>query len=192
MNIWFTSDLHMGHVNCLKYDNRPFVSIEEADKTIIDNWNSVVKDGDLVYVLGDFGFAPLPRIKELLGQLKGRKILILGNHDRHAHSAYLKAGFEYVCYEISIRFGQTIFKLSHYPYRENIFKQWWDMIRFRKDYTHINRKRPVKGIEKWLLHGHTHTGAVMLNKKKKQIHVGCFLYDYKPVSLQQIFNLVQE
>ena len=58
----------MGHKNILIYDKRPFATVEEMDKALIDNWNSVVKDGDLVYVLGDFGFVSLSRIKEILDQ----------------------------------------------------------------------------------------------------------------------------
>lgn len=190
--IFFTSDLHLSHANVIKYDNRPFKTVEEMDTTLINNWNSVVKDGDLVYVLGDFGFAPLGRIKELLDALNGTKYLILGNHDRHQHSAYIKAGFSCVCYEITIRFGQTIFKMSHYPYRVSRLKQWWEMFRLRKDYTQINKKRPTRGIEAFLLHGHTHKGSVILNKKKKQIHVGCYLHAYTPVSLEKIFSIVQK
>ena len=39
---FYISDLHFGHYNVLKYDNRPFSSIEEMDKKIIENWNEVV------------------------------------------------------------------------------------------------------------------------------------------------------
>lgn len=51
---YFISDLHLGHKNVLKFDNRPFINIEEHDKTIIDNWNSKVNDNDDVYVLGRY------------------------------------------------------------------------------------------------------------------------------------------
>ena len=33
---FYISDLHFGHYNVLKYDNRPFSSIEEMDKKMIE------------------------------------------------------------------------------------------------------------------------------------------------------------
>lgn len=50
---FYISDLHIGHKNILKFDNRPFTSLEEMEKTIINNWNGVVKKNDEVYILGD-------------------------------------------------------------------------------------------------------------------------------------------
>lgn len=35
MSVFFTSDLHIGHENAIKFDNRPFKSIEEMDSEII-------------------------------------------------------------------------------------------------------------------------------------------------------------
>ena len=51
--IFFTSDLHFGHENVLRFDNRPFETVEEMDEELINRWNDKVGKGDLVYVLGD-------------------------------------------------------------------------------------------------------------------------------------------
>lgn len=51
--IFFTSDLHFGHENVLRFDNRPFATVEEMDSELIRRWNAKVGRGDLVYVLGD-------------------------------------------------------------------------------------------------------------------------------------------
>lgn len=78
---FFISDLHFGHKNALAYDNRPFTSIEEHDKILIDNWNSVVNIDDDVWVLGDISWHNATKTIGLLSQLNGGKHLIVGNHD---------------------------------------------------------------------------------------------------------------
>lgn len=55
-NVFFTSDLHFGHKNIIRFDNRPFFSVEEMDKTLIENWNRKVSADDTVYVLGDISW----------------------------------------------------------------------------------------------------------------------------------------
>ncbi len=89
MNIWFTSDLHFGHKNILQFEkeHRPFSTLEEMHEVLIQNWNSVVKPKDKIYVLGDFAFGkhniPIAR------RLNGHKRLILGNHDSYPVEKYL-------------------------------------------------------------------------------------------------------
>ena len=54
MKNFFTSDYHLSHTNVIKYDNRPFSSIEEMNEFIIDRQNTLVDDKDNFYFLGDF------------------------------------------------------------------------------------------------------------------------------------------
>lgn len=113
MQRWVTSDLHINHKNIISYCQRPFASVEEMNLAIINKWNEVVAKDDIVYVLGDFFFGNKTDLKELLPLLNGRKILIMGNHDRLTKSAYLECGFEEV-----IKGGLLIdgnFILSHQP-----------------------------------------------------------------------------
>ena len=79
--VWFTSDLHFWHKNICKYCNRPYESVEEMNEGIIENWNRVVKDDDMVFVLGDLGFCGIEKLKPILERLKGKKYLVQGNHD---------------------------------------------------------------------------------------------------------------
>ena len=81
---FYISDTHLGHERLLDMQPRPFRTIEEHDEHIVVCWNSVVRDEDIVYHLGDFGCAlsrNANRIKELFGRLRGRKYLVIGNHD---------------------------------------------------------------------------------------------------------------
>lgn len=81
--IYYISDLHFGHQNVIAMDGRPFETIEEMDATLIRLWNERVTDEDDVYIVGDFAYRNGNTASWYLRQLKGRKHLIIGNHDRH-------------------------------------------------------------------------------------------------------------
>jgi calcineurin-like phosphoesterase family protein len=92
------------------------------DEFMVTRWNSVVEDQDIVYHLGDCYFADghkhLPR-------LKGRKRLILGNHD-NAKDQNLHRHFQ----KISMwrMFPEYDCLLSHVPVHESsLFKVRWNL-----------------------------------------------------------------
>ena len=70
--IFFTSDLHLGHENCIRLCNRPFSSIEEMDETLIENWNHKVTGKDTVYIPAK------SRRRNTCGGCGGRNISSLG------------------------------------------------------------------------------------------------------------------
>jgi calcineurin-like phosphoesterase family protein len=73
--------------------------VKAMDNTIINLWNRVVQKDDTVYILGDFSMRSAdykPWYEKTLSGLEGRKVLILGNHDRMRPCDYLEVGFESV------------------------------------------------------------------------------------------------
>lgn len=118
---FYIADTHFGHANILKYDNRPFMSVEEMDEAIIYNWNSVVNYDDTVYVLGDVSWYTRSSEKTLviLDKLNGYKILIRGNHDNRL-SAMDKECFSQIMDYAEITdnspgANNAKIVLSHYP-----------------------------------------------------------------------------
>lgn len=114
---YFISDLHFGHKDCLAFDNRPFVSVEDNDKTIIGNWNNTVGIDDDVYLLGDISWYNSTKTIEIFNNLNGNIHLIKGNHDsKLLRNRELQKRFcEITDYkELSIDNGKTIV-LCHYP-----------------------------------------------------------------------------
>lgn len=82
--IWFTSDMHYGHANVIKYANRPFKHVDEMDQAMEDNWRGMVQPSDTVYVLGDCSFyKDQDKTIRLFRRLPGQKFLVWGNHDKH-------------------------------------------------------------------------------------------------------------
>lgn len=120
MKRWVISDTHFCHERIIGYCQRPFKTTDEMNDVLIRNWNSVVSKDDIVYVLGDFCFGNKSTLVEVVKQLKGRKILVLGNHDRLPKGAYLDAGFEGVTKNPIIM--DSDFILSHRPLQGDLGK----------------------------------------------------------------------
>lgn len=154
--VWFIGDTHFDHEKVIEYDQRPFKTVEEMNQKIISNWKAKVAENDIVYHLGDFAFAPKERQKELLSQLPGRKMLVLGNHDKSRSSGY-DIGWNYVEHYMLVNLRGNLVLLVHDP----------------------------KGVEGWgghIIHGHFHKPS----KNPKRLCVSCNLFNYEPLSEKQV------
>lgn len=82
-DVYFVSDTHWGHKNIQKFcpNTRVQGAIDEHDDLLVYNWNSVVRNGDRIYHLGDFSFMSAGKTHALLKRLNGQIHLIYGNHD---------------------------------------------------------------------------------------------------------------
>ena len=81
--IKYISDTHFGHFNCIRYDNRPWSTVEEMEEAMIKRWNRVVDPTDMVYILGDVVWSnKYEEWVRILSQLNGCKFIIKGNHDK--------------------------------------------------------------------------------------------------------------
>ena len=82
MAFYFLADTHFGHENALAFDNRPFQTIEEHDRALMENWNGAVGLDDEVFILGDISWLNASKTIEIVKVLNGIKHLIVGNHDK--------------------------------------------------------------------------------------------------------------
>lgn len=84
--IWFTSDTHFSHANIIRYCERPFRDVNEMNRTLSQNWNSTVDSDDIIVHMGDVTMMSRPdkdaSTLKILKNLKGRKVLVYGNHDK--------------------------------------------------------------------------------------------------------------
>ncbi len=84
---YFTADLHLGHHGILRHcpATRPFDSVEAMDAAIVRRINERVGTSDILYVVGDFALSgDVEYVRHLFHEIRGRKVLILGNHDLDA------------------------------------------------------------------------------------------------------------
>ena len=132
---YFTSDLHFGHSNIMKFHPcfRHFSSVEAMDSALIRLWNERVNPCDTVYNMGDISFhKDMGTNISIFSKLNGKHVLVLGNHDEaiKKHKDELlamkkqdgNALFEEICEykEITLQHRQDKFRLVlfHYPLSE--------------------------------------------------------------------------
>ena len=172
---YFIADLHLYHENIIRFCERPFANVEEMNAALIRNWNQVVTQKDEVYILGDFIVRGSgEQANEVLHQLNGKKYLIKGNHEH-----YLKAPdfdtslFESINDYAEISYNKRKFVLFHYPILE-----WSGYYR-----------------ESIHLYGHVHNSKVSYFNEllgPRAVNVGADLIDFKPISIDEIIELVAE
>jgi len=121
MKTFVISDQHFGHANILNFLRtdgitkvRPeFSSVEEMNETMVYNHNRVVDNEDKVYFLGDIAFNARV-FNEIMPRLKGKKSLILGNHDNLRMSEYYKY-FRNIYSARYLKHDNVPIVLCHYP-----------------------------------------------------------------------------
>lgn len=111
-DIWVISDTHFNHENIIGYGQRPFHDVTHMNEIMIENWNKVVKDQDKVYHLGDVYISDGQRMNEIFKRLKGKKRLILGNHD-NGKDQILQKHFQKI--EVWRDFREFGLLLTHVP-----------------------------------------------------------------------------
>lgn len=181
VNIWFTSDTHFNHNNIIRFCNRPWNTVEEMDKALIENWNSVVKPDDIVFHLGDFAFAPNSKWKTLLQALNGKIYLIVGNHDEIRYPGHqIFDMFEGVASQLVLTIDGRYVYLNHYPFL---------------CYGGTYRGENQAVIQ---LYGHVHSGPRYEGKDTSRLEmtfpyqydVGVDNNNYTPVSWSQIKEII--
>ena len=114
--IYYISDLHLGDRRVFELCHRPFSSLKAMEEELIKRWNNKITKDDEIYVLGDIANGNIQIINDFFSKVKGRKHLILGNHDEEFANEYHLSN-QFIDID-KIRFindqGRTVC-LCHYP-----------------------------------------------------------------------------
>lgn len=184
---WFTSDLHLGHVNVIAYTGRPFPDVGVMDAALVALWNTVVAPDDEVWVLGDLAMGRIDESLPIASHLLGRKHLVLGNHDRPFSGGkrqdewterYLDQGgfvdLHHGDVDLDLEDGTSV-RLCHFPYEGD-----------SGDRDRFTAERPADD-GRWLLHGHVHE---KWRQRGRMINVGVDAWAGQPVPETTIIELV--
>ena len=173
METFFISDCHFGHKNIIKYCDRPYSSVNEMDEDMIQKWNKKVHKNDNVYIIGDLFYFQIDNITSILNRLKGKKILIRGNHDDFfLKKININKYFVDVLYYQEIRLRRNELTLCHYPL-----------------YSWKNSRRS----NSYLIFGHVHNNRDMYwfdyyCQNDKALNAGVDINNFEPVSFEELNN----
>lgn len=121
---WVYSDPHFYHANICKFTNfdgskvRPWDDVNEMNAEMISRYNELVDDRDRVYILGDVAFRA-SHMKAAVSQLKGRKVLVPGNHDPDKMRKYFHLFDDVRGYVV-----KKGFIMSHIPLHPRSLGKW--------------------------------------------------------------------
>ena len=176
MTIYFTSDLHLGDPRLkVFYRDLYFNSVDEMNQTIINNFNNILTEKDMLVIVGD----ACHDIKyiDLLDEIKCKeKILIIGNYDedkldelKPKFSVVHKQKYIQLEYKENDNFGVLI---SHKPTDIVREKDWGEATEFLD-----------LGIC-----GHIHSLWRVQKYPIPIVNVSADIWNFKPVSFSRIFN----
>jgi calcineurin-like phosphoesterase family protein len=139
------------------------------NKTLINNWNNVIKPNDIVYHLGDVSFKP----NKFVDKLNGEIILIYGNHDKRCYNDL----FHEVKQTHEMKIAEFKCLLTHVPLIDNGF--------YKK-----NRLPSLSLADKYqyIICGHVHENWKV---NGKNINVGVDVWDMKPVHINELARFLR-
>ena len=177
----YTSDLHLGHENILCYGARAkFKCIEDMNTYFIERWNESVDSDDDVWICGDFSYKSKVDVGHYLKKLRGKKHLIVGNHDvKWMKNCRLSDYFESVNHMEVIKDGKKTITLCHFPLME------WYGSRYA-EYS-------PEGTS-WLIHGHLHDSRTcdaycfIRESLPCALNCGVDINDFHPVTFEELLE----
>lgn len=159
---WVTSDNHFAHANINIYEPcRP----PNCDAVMIERWNEVVADEDIVFHLGDIALGKREQFEETVTKLPGRIFMIRGNHDRKGAAGaswYRSLGIEIV----------------EEPFRLN-YDGWTVSFAHRPDHAAVLYPKHLQ------VHGHIHSRE---KENRRQINVCVERTDFRPVRVTELLD----
>ena len=168
--IYYISDTHFGHENVIEMCGRPFSDIDEMNSALIERWNAKIKGNDTVYVLGDMFFRCVDP-GSILKQLKGKKRLLIGNHDGSWMTKLdAEQFFESIDRMLEISIGNHGVTLCHYP-----------LLTWR------HQKKT------YMIHGHIHNDTTsdywpLIRSRERLLNAGVDINKFEPVTLEELIE----
>lgn len=138
---------------------------EDFTERIIKNCQEMIQPEDLVIHIGDVAIGNRRTVKDIMAELPGTWMLVMGNHDTmHSKNWWIRNGFAFACDAM-------------------VYNDVW--------FTHEPSNDLPKGC-KWNIHGHLHNWALKDGRqpfaKPHQLLFAVEYTGYRPVNLEKFIS----
>ncbi len=197
--VYFISDPHFFHPLVSRNHNfwtldRDGIQVGDPEMhnlVLEDNWTSLIKPKDTVYLLGDISVRKEAQALQLLRRLHGKKHLISGNHDE-THTGVWPTRYKEAVKRFDSTFetiqDELILEIAGKPVTLNHFPYWSYGDGPNRPTARYQNLRPAETRDSILLHGHTHGNE---REHGRQFHVGLDAWGLKPVPLEVVEEWVR-
>jgi len=165
----YIGDTHFGHSSVINFDQRPFADQDEMEQVMFHLWNSRVQKDDDVWIIGDFCYRSDKDPVTYLRKLKGKKHLLIGNHDGAImKSPVALSYFESVERICTIHDGENRIIACHFPLAEweGMYHGSWHV------YAHIHKSQEAT--------------YEFMKTRERALNAGCMINNYSPVSFREL------
>lgn len=173
MKRFYIADMHFFHEKVIENCGRPYKTLKEMHDDIIVKWNKKVGKNDMVYIIGDVASPSnedeMTGVIEILKILNGKKILVVGNHDRESIKNFkFRKCFIDIKEYFRIYDGSKKVVMFHCP-----MESW-------------------EGDKKGVIHIHAHTHNEPISKKENRYNAGVDVLGFEPKTLNELIELNKE
>lgn len=169
MTIFLTGNQQFGRKGAIRAYKRPFGSVEEMNQHLVEQWNSTVSEGDVVFVLGNLAWDP-ETAEIILPQLNGLIFALQGEFDKAIQDVENSpsVNVEYLTEGIKLA-PEVMMCLSYWPLGEwpGKKKGWTSVIGYPNKKYRASHKQNV-------------------------LNVACDFWNFKPVDAKSVLGLFDE
>lgn len=167
---YVVSDLHLDHDNIIEYCDRPFDSVEEMNRALVDRWNAVVEPDDEVILVGDLTISSnAGTFIDWIDALAGEIVLVTGNHD-----------------DVVVPNLDGLHVFDHYQFEHGEY-------RFYCVHDPADARTNWSG---WTIHGHHHNNYPdrfpFVDPDRRFVNVSVELLDYAPLSVEVLCSILDD
>lgn len=170
MKVFVTSNQQFGRKGAIKAYKRPFVDVDDMNHQLVEAWNSVVNEEDIVYVLGNFAWDP-ETLEVVAKHLNGDIVVISGEYDKAAREVAELKGIVTVDYLHNA--------IEEHP-EVNSVLSYWPLAEW-----------PGKAKGSYSIIGYPNKDY-KTNHKTRVFNCSCDLWDFKPVEVSAMIALLED